>query len=74
MSKSGEWADHIIVMLTANLLQKDIMVLTSAPTSGANNNITWISCLEENTGMPLMVGHIWENHYISLCHNGKVYM
>ena len=74
MSKSGEWADHIIVMMTARLLKKDIMILTSSLTSGENSNVTWISCLEEKAGMPLMLGHIWEKHYISLSPKGKVYM
>ena len=74
MEKPGVFADHIMVMMTARLLKKDIKLLTSSPTSGEYNNMTRISGLGKKAGSPLIVGHRWDNQYISLCPEGGVYM
>ena len=66
MSKDGEWADHIAVMGVARYLGNDIMVVTSSADTGPENKITWIVSNVGFSGSPIILGHIWENHYKSL--------
>ncbi|KAL3889508.1 hypothetical protein ACJMK2_001846, partial [Sinanodonta woodiana] len=41
MAEDGEWADHILVVAMARKLQRDIMIVTSAPSSGNDDNVAW---------------------------------
>ena len=72
MSTEGEWADHIAVLATANVLEKDILVITSSPSSSPDDVMTWIVGKEGFSGDPLLLGHIYENHYVSLQPKGNV--
>nr|XP_022299650.1 glutamic acid-rich protein-like isoform X45 [Crassostrea virginica] len=65
MSKQGEWADHVIVMCMALFLQRDILVITSSPSAHPDNNLLWIHGGRGQSN-PLLLGHVWENHYQSL--------
>ncbi|XP_078313902.1 uncharacterized protein LOC144619532 [Crassostrea virginica] len=65
MSKQGEWADHVIVMCMALFLQRDILVITSSPSTHPDNNLLWIHSGRGQSN-PLLLGHVWENHYQSL--------
>ena len=71
MSQNGEWADHVAVVATARHLKVDILIVTSAPGSGPDSNVTWITGKAGFKGEPLLLGHVWENHYLSLCPKGK---
>ena len=66
MKKNGVFADHLIVLGMAQLLQTDIMIVTSSPRGGLEHNITWITGKKDFSGLPLLLGHYWENHYQSL--------
>ena len=70
MRRSGEWADHIVVMLTAILLNRNIMIVMSSPGAGPDNIVALVGQDEQNRA-PLLIGHRWESHYVSLCPNGK---
>ncbi|KAL3889413.1 hypothetical protein ACJMK2_001757 [Sinanodonta woodiana] len=66
MARDGEWADHVVVVAMARMLQMDIMIVTSSPSSGPEDNIVWVvgkTAFQEN---PILLGHVWESHYISL--------
>ena len=70
METPGEWADHITVWATAMYLKQTIMVVTSSPDGGSDNTITYntiINHSEMSQNKPLIVGHVWVNHYLSLC-------
>ena len=72
MRESGAWADHVAVMATAIYLKRDIMIVTSSPCSRPDEIITWIRCQENPSEGPLLLGHRWENHYVSLCPFGNL--
>ena len=67
MAKDGEWADHVVIIATAHLLQRDIIIVTSSP-QGADSPEPFIriSCNIDSSNQPLLLGHIWESHYQSL--------
>ena len=67
MANSGEWADHIIVMATGIYLKRTIVVVTSSPKSGSHNSLIYVNSTEMLNRSPMHIGHIWENHYLSLC-------
>ena len=66
MSNNGVFADHVTVMGTAQMLQNDIMIVTSSSTGGVDQNVTWVVGKKDFTGHPIFLGHYWENHYQSL--------
>ncbi|KAL3889477.1 hypothetical protein ACJMK2_001817 [Sinanodonta woodiana] len=66
MAEDGEWADHILVVAMARTLQRDIMIVTSAPASGNDDNVAWVVGQDNFQGDPILLGHIWEHHYESL--------
>lgn len=66
MSQDGVYADHVVVMGIAHMLERDIMIVTSSPGSGPEEVITWITGKKEFCGEPILIGHFWENHYQSL--------
>ncbi|KAL3889517.1 hypothetical protein ACJMK2_001855, partial [Sinanodonta woodiana] len=66
MAEDGEWADHILVVAMARTLQRDIMIVTSAPASGNDDNVAWVVGQDNFQGDPILLGHIWEHHYQSL--------
>ena len=64
--RDGEWADHVILVAMANMLKRDIMVVTSSPEGTDNKAIQWIVGDLDFKGTPLRLGHVSELHYISL--------
>ncbi|KAL3889457.1 hypothetical protein ACJMK2_001801 [Sinanodonta woodiana] len=66
MAENGEWADHVLVVAMARTLQRDIMIVTSAPASGNDDNVAWVIGQDNFQGDPILLGHIWEHHYESL--------
>ena len=70
MSKDGTWADHVVVIAMARMLQHDIVIVTSSPAATADDSITWVQGTPNFVGDPLLLGHVWENHYQSLTPKG----
>ncbi|KAL3888019.1 hypothetical protein ACJMK2_000403, partial [Sinanodonta woodiana] len=66
MARDGEWADHVVVVAMARMLQMDIMIVTSSPSSGPENIIAWVVGQTAFQGDPILLGHVWESHYMSL--------
>ena len=62
------WADALIVVATANFLKRDILIVNSSPEAYSNpfHNIYG----GEGDEQPLLLGHVWENHYQSLAIEG----
>ena len=73
MSKNGEWADHIVIIATAHLMQRDIIIVTSSPQGmDTTEPFITISCRSELSREPLLLGHVWESHYQSLQRTGML--
>ena len=66
MAKSGTWADHVVVINMAKMLQRDIMIVTSSPSTSGNDCLVWVPGDRSGKNEPLILGHMWENHYQSL--------
>ncbi|VDI20736.1 Hypothetical predicted protein, partial [Mytilus galloprovincialis] len=67
MSKNMEWADHVIVVTMARMLEQNIIIVTSSPDTDKDKSLLWVNGGEEcNEKLPLLVGHYWETHYQSL--------
>ncbi|KAL3888756.1 hypothetical protein ACJMK2_001116, partial [Sinanodonta woodiana] len=66
MAMDGEWADHVVVVAMARMLQIDIMIVTSSPLSSPEENIVWVIGKTSFQDDPILLGHIWESHYVSL--------
>ncbi|XP_076091292.1 nuclear GTPase SLIP-GC-like isoform X2 [Mytilus galloprovincialis] len=67
MSKNMEWADHVIVVTMARMLEQNIIIVTSSPDTDKDDSLVWVNGGEEcNEKLPLLVGHYWETHYQSL--------
>lgn len=67
MSKNMEWADHVIVVTMARMLEQNIIIVTSSPETDKDDSLVWVDGGEGcNEKLPLLVGHYWEYHYQSL--------
>lgn len=67
MERDGEYADHVIIQFTAKYLQREILIVTSSPGSkNANRENVIINEEDGRNGCPLLLGHVYENHYESL--------
>ncbi|KAL3887952.1 hypothetical protein ACJMK2_000337 [Sinanodonta woodiana] len=66
MARDGEWVDHVVVVAMARMLQMDIMIVTSSPSSGPEDIIVWVEGQTAFQGNPILLGHVWESHYLSL--------
>ena len=66
MANRGTWADHVVVITMARMLQQDIVIVTSSPSSSREECLTWVIGDESRKKEPLLLGHLWENHYQSL--------
>ena len=62
MSEDRTWGDHIILVALANALAKTIRVVTS------HEGDCYEVVVEANNqqGAPILLGHLTENHYVSL--------
>ena len=66
MAKPGEWADHVAVVTTARMLQRDIHIVTSLQSADPDEGLSWIAGKEGYTEPPLLLGHVHDLHYESL--------
>ncbi|KAL3889132.1 hypothetical protein ACJMK2_001486, partial [Sinanodonta woodiana] len=66
VARDGECADHVVVVAMARMLQIDIMIVTSSPSSAPENIIVWVVGKTDFQGDPILLGHVWESHYMSL--------
>ena len=62
MSKDGTWGDHIVLVALAHALGRMIRVITNLDT----NCHEIIVEADNQEGEPLLLGHLRENHSISL--------
>ena len=72
MSRDGEWADHVILVAMAHMLKRDILVVTSSPEATDDKALQWIVGVSNFGGMPIRLGHVWEQHYMSLGMNTQL--
>lgn len=66
MAKRGTWADHVVVVSMARMLERDIVIVTSSPSTSENECLTWVIGDTTMKKKPLLLAHLWENHYQSL--------
>ena len=66
MKGDVQFADHIAVQATARMLRTNILIVTSSPESNHENCKVYISGENNFSGIPIRLGHYWENHYHSL--------
>lgn len=66
MRQDGVFADHIVVVGIANMLETNMLIVTSNPLSNPDNCMTHIVGSRNFQGVPILLGHVWENHYYSL--------
>ena len=66
MRREEEFADHIAIQATARKLKTDIIIVTSFSESNHENRIVYIMGENNFPGIPILLGHYWENHYQSL--------
>ncbi|KAL3889183.1 hypothetical protein ACJMK2_001533 [Sinanodonta woodiana] len=71
MAMDSQWADHVVVVAMARMLQMDIMIVTSSPSSGPENIIVWVVGKTAFQDDPILLGHVWESHYLSLQPTGR---
>ena len=71
LSHNGTFADHPAILATAHMLQVDIAIITSSEASTDESSMTWVVGKDHFSAEPLLLGHIWENHYQSLDISGK---
>ncbi|KAJ7361790.1 Glycosyl transferases group 1 [Desmophyllum pertusum] len=62
MSNDGTWGDHIVLVALADALGKTIRVVSSLDT----DNFEIVVEAGGLQGAPLLLGHLSENHYVSL--------
>ena len=62
MSKDRTWGDHIVLIALANALEKTIRVVTSHK----GDCYEVVVHAENQQGAPILLGHLSENHYVSL--------
>ncbi|VDI59362.1 Hypothetical predicted protein [Mytilus galloprovincialis] len=66
MKHSGVFADHVVVLGMARMLETNILIVTSNPQANSENNMTYIVGKMDYNKIPILLGHVWENHYHSL--------
>ncbi|XP_072019683.1 uncharacterized protein [Amphiura filiformis] len=70
ISKSGEWANHVVAVCTAHMLQISIIIIMSSPSGSCDTNMLPIkggrNVAHRQMEDSILLGHRWENHYQSL--------
>ncbi|VDI11576.1 Hypothetical predicted protein [Mytilus galloprovincialis] len=66
MRRNGVFADHVVVLGMARMLETNILIVTSNPQASPENCMTHIVGKMNYDGMTIILGHVWENHYYSL--------
>lgn len=64
MARDGEWADHVIIQVCAELLGRPILVINSDP----ENELLFLkpTTFDENNGRTISLGHLNNEHYVAL--------
>ena len=62
MAEDGTWGDHLILLAAANCYECDILVVSSTPSHDCP--ITPVPPI--SSAVLLILGHIVEEHYVSL--------
>ncbi|CAG2214046.1 OTUD3 [Mytilus edulis] len=68
MRHNGVFADHVVVVGLAYMLETNMLIVTSNPQSNPDNCMNHIVGRIDYRGTPILLGHVWENHYHSLIH------
>ncbi|XP_066297271.1 malignant fibrous histiocytoma-amplified sequence 1 homolog [Branchiostoma lanceolatum] len=66
MSRDGTWGDHVVLQAMADMLARDVIIVSSVE---ADNYVTILhpqSGFPPRAARPLLLGHYAENHYASL--------
>ncbi|CAH1239392.1 SHOC2 [Branchiostoma lanceolatum] len=66
MSRDGTWGDHVVLQAMADMLARDVIIVSSVE---ADNYVTTLhpqSQVPPRAARPLLLGHYAENHYASL--------
>ncbi|CAC5399636.1 unnamed protein product [Mytilus coruscus] len=66
MKRNGVFADHVVVLGMARMLETDMLIVTSNPQANSENCMTYIVGKMDYNKSPILLGHVWENHYHSL--------
>lgn len=66
MRRNGVFADHVVVLGMARMLETNMLIVTSNPQGSPENCMTHIVGKMNYDGMTINLGHVWENHYYSL--------
>ena len=66
MARNGEYADHVVVLCMSRMLGRDIVIVTSSPNSTVDESVLWVTGCRGFAGKPILLGHVFENHYQSL--------
>ncbi|XP_071123935.1 uncharacterized protein [Mytilus edulis] len=66
MRRNGVFADHVVVLGMARMLETNMLIVTSNPQASHENCVTHIIGKMKYRGMTIKLGHVWENHYYSL--------
>ena len=66
MARRGTWADNVVIINMAKMLEHDTLIVTSSPNTSENDCLLWVSGDRTGKKAPLLLGHLWENHYQSL--------
>lgn len=66
MKHNGVFADHVAVLGMARMLETNILIVTSNPHANSENCMTYIVGKMDYNKIPILLGHVWENHYQSL--------
>ena len=69
MGTEGEWADASVILGMARMLERDILIVTSSPNGTSESDMSWVVGKMNYSGIPILLGHEWEKHYISLGKN-----
>ena len=66
MAKTGTWADHVVVSSMAKMLQRDLYIVLSAPSTSDGKCLLIVNGDTSGDKDPLLLGHFHEYHYQSL--------
>ena len=64
MAQDGEWADHVIIQVCAEVIGRPILVINSDP----QNEVHFLKpeVFDETDGRTIALGHLNNEHYVAL--------
>ena len=69
MERDGSWGDHIILLAAANLFETCIRVVSS---QSHDDDVVITPNYSTDDRNPLVLGHVFELHYVSLVRRENV--